>query len=160
MITSSSFLSLSGSQWLHLKMQTLLGLIYHVSSVWNLSVSSSDFWSLVLDSLCILASCSHPFSFVSLTSWMMKAFSSPAEISFHLPFWGMVHIGVSQSIKSELKWPLQRQRCMYPATGFRLKVVGTGAVELEGSSPCRCVSQLEMVSSYVVRQLAVCSGCF
>lgn len=33
MITSSSFLSLSISQRLHLKMQTLLSLIYHVSSV-------------------------------------------------------------------------------------------------------------------------------
>lgn len=99
----SSFLSLSGSQWLHLKMETLLALIYHVSSVWNLFVSCSDFWSLVLDSLCFLASRSHPFSFVSLTSWMMKTFSSPAEISSHTPLWVMVHTGISQEIKSEFK---------------------------------------------------------
>lgn len=85
MTTSASFLSLFW-QLMTLSEYVNPPLWFHIFPPCDISVSPRAFgvlfWILSLFPGIVL---SHSFSFMSLTSWMMKTFSSPAENSFHVP---------------------------------------------------------------------------
>lgn len=136
MTTSSSFPALF--RQIMTSSKNASSLQFHVFPLCEASVSCSFgalFWILSLLPGIML---SHSFSFMSLTSWMMETFSSPADISFHIPLSDGAHRHFPvNKVRARVTSLVTKVQPSSNKIGFKFKVVGMRALKLEGSSPYR-----------------------
>lgn len=82
-------LSLSGIQWLHLRIQIILSVLQHLPILWNFSVSGSAFWNFAPDSLLPSIGCSSILICVAAILVDGKL-PMPVQTGFYVFLWVMV----------------------------------------------------------------------